>query len=74
MIKAFIGRKAYFLFLKKEVSMWEALKLTARETHLSKEHFKVSSARLAEETATEYVFSVELKNGDYWCVTRKEND
>lgn len=66
MIKAFVGRKAYYIF-PKEMTKNEALTEVALTLHEKSEKFEVDEAKQLDETHYEIG-----SKGRFWVVTRKE--
>mgnify|MGYP003321008398 CR=1 FL=1 len=73
MIRAYGEKRKCYVIIEKTVSKEQALKMAAVELHEKVDNLEISSAKKDSETETEINFSVELKSGTFWCVSRKGN-
>lgn len=74
MIRAYGEKRRCYVIIPREIAKREqALKMAAVELHEKADNLEISSAKKDSETETEINFSVELKSGAFWCVSRKGN-
>ena len=66
-------RRVYVIIPKEKIKKDQALKMAAVVLHEKVDSLEISSAKKDSETETEINFSVELKSGAFWCVSRKGN-
>ena len=74
MIRAYGEKRRCYVIIPREIAKREqALKMAAVELHEKVDSLEISFAKKDSETETEINFSVELKSGTFWCVSRKGN-
>lgn len=66
MIKAFVGRKAYYIFKKSENKPSECLKAVATETKNTQDQFVLMEAKALDDIHYEIG-----SKGKFWAITRK---